>query len=820
MFDGKKTFIAQLSLVTLLVSQVSSLAYAQTTGPFSDVGSNHPNVTAIQFMKDSGVFEGYPDGTYQPDRVLNRAEQLKVYMLLHGLDPAASEYKNCFPDVKEEWFARFVCFAKEQKWVQGYPDDTFKPGQEVNTVEALKMLGEIQGWDMTEPATPPYPDVPTGQWYTKYVAFAKNAGLLGTTGNIKPAGGLTRAATAELLFRSLAVYALGETAYSADLVDEILDVDVAQLPPPPSLAGAAPVAEFGDAPESGAAGYAGSFSTVQAAFPTLFNTSNSSMEGAHALDSSMEWLGVSVSDETDADDSSDPDGTMNLDNADGFDDGVKGLNISLVSIPPPATLTVDVTVDESAPAGPRYLNAVIDLNMDGKWKGHAAGGEQEWVVKNYVVNVAPGSTQTVTTDEFAYSNGWLLTPTSWMRVVLSREPLSVSSFGTNGWDGSGEFEYGEVEDYYIQLPNWNDGEGGPGGRAGGGRGLVWGKPAPVMTCPRKVVFPTGIDTVRFMCQVSNFGGPGDVQYDLWPIVAGVMVAPVTGVLNLATAPPGFPPFGVVGNPKFVWLTATKGTTPSTWGYTVVGIDPLSTVKDSVIDLGLVPGDSDEGYEAGDIEDIESWAAQLNDYYLFGGGWDGVLITDATFLVVDDASHDYHFRGVPHVRFPEGQVTDVMYDWSSPSACGLLDWDETTGVVDWTFDSAEADECMEGGIKLTVGDGDNIDDMVFGAAVWMDEAISTPVNEPPVIEGLEAVWTNNAEDDPHMYQLYLTASDPDDDSLTYNWTNVSCGSFNTGTSSSMVGWQYPLASMAACSSAQVTVQVSDGTDTTQKTLSIF
>lgn len=799
---------------------------AQNGGPFPDVASDDPNVTAIQFMKDNGVFEGYPDGTYQPDRVLNRAEQLKVYMILHGFDALADAggYSNCFPDVKDEWFARFVCYAKSRGWVEGYPDGTFKPAQEVNKVEALKMLGEIQGWNMTIPTEPPFDDTPANEWYSKYVAFAKGANLFSMkSGNFNPAEGLTRSSTAELLFRSLAVYALGEDAYSADLDSAILAIDVNNLAPN-VLPGVAPIAEYGDAPESGPAGYAGGYSVVDAAFPTLYNTANSTGYGSHALDSSMEWLGEDYSYEDDADDSADPDGVMNLVNTDAFDDGVKGLNIKLVSIPPPATLTVDVSVDASAPNETRYLNAVIDLNMDGTWGGHAAGGEPEWVVQNMPVNVTPGTTETITSGEFAYSHGWILTPTTWMRVVLTRDPVDASALGADAWDGSGAFEYGEVEDYYIQLPDFNDGAGGPGGPHNGGRGLVWGKPAPVMLCPQKVLFPPNVNQVFFRCMVYNFGGAGNNAYALWWIVGNVFVNPVAGQINMPTAPPGFRGFGVVGNPSALWFNAWKlGAVqkPSTWGYNIVGIDPesLVNVDDGTVDLGLVPEDKDEGYEGGVIEDILSWADQLDDYYLFGDGeWSGPLIVDATFLEMDNApAGQYHFVGVPHVRCSEGECGSMSYTWSSPTACGLIDWNQGTGLLDWSFEDAEATECLENGLDLIVSSETGEDSMSFYDAFLAHDALT---NNPPEVMGIEAQWLNNMEDDPHMYNLMLTASDADNDPLTYNWMSVDCGSLTGGTDQQTAQWEYALADMGQCSSAQVTVEVSDGIDTVQETLSIF
>src|SRR6185295_10570076 len=65
-------------------------------------------------------------------------EFLKI--LLESRGEVTSDMKNCFPDVQEEWFAKYVCLAKSEGIVGGYPDGTFKPNQSINFVEASKML--------------------------------------------------------------------------------------------------------------------------------------------------------------------------------------------------------------------------------------------------------------------------------------------------------------------------------------------------------------------------------------------------------------------------------------------------------------------------------------------------------------------------------------------------------------------------------------------------------------------------------------------------------------------------------------------------------
>ena len=52
-------------------------------------------------------------------------------------------YENCFEDVEDEWFAPYVCYAKEKGWVTGYPDGTFKPSNNVKFGEAFAILGRI-----------------------------------------------------------------------------------------------------------------------------------------------------------------------------------------------------------------------------------------------------------------------------------------------------------------------------------------------------------------------------------------------------------------------------------------------------------------------------------------------------------------------------------------------------------------------------------------------------------------------------------------------------------------------------------------------------
>ncbi len=136
----------------IVVSNTASAA------SFADVPTTYEYSDAVTFLLDEGVVQGYPDGSYKPANTINRAEFVKI--VLESAD-IAPEGGYCFPDVTDQWFAPYVCKAKAEGLVQGYPDGTFKPERPINFVESGKVITE--GLDI--PADDTYQDA----WYHKYV---------------------------------------------------------------------------------------------------------------------------------------------------------------------------------------------------------------------------------------------------------------------------------------------------------------------------------------------------------------------------------------------------------------------------------------------------------------------------------------------------------------------------------------------------------------------------------------------------------------------------------------------------------------------------
>lgn len=124
---------------------------------FSDVGEWDTTFKAIDYLREEGIVVGYDDGTYGIDKNINRAEFLKIVMEVTDYD---LEGENCFPDVTDQWYAPYICAATDLGFVDGYPDGTFKPGNDINFVEASKIVTNVLGMELVEDDQ---------EWFSPYV---------------------------------------------------------------------------------------------------------------------------------------------------------------------------------------------------------------------------------------------------------------------------------------------------------------------------------------------------------------------------------------------------------------------------------------------------------------------------------------------------------------------------------------------------------------------------------------------------------------------------------------------------------------------------
>ncbi len=200
-----KFLVASTLLLSLLVFSIPATTNADA---FSDVSPDDYHFVAITYLKENNIISGYDDGSFKANQKINRAEALKMLMLavnpnLSLSTPTESPFTDTPADA---WFTPYLIEAKDKGVISGYDDGSFKPDQNVNLVETLKMyLESFDNIIYPDPAPYLFADTPYDAWYTSYTAYAAQRGLLEihSTNEIYPDMEISRGYLAEIIYRMI-----------------------------------------------------------------------------------------------------------------------------------------------------------------------------------------------------------------------------------------------------------------------------------------------------------------------------------------------------------------------------------------------------------------------------------------------------------------------------------------------------------------------------------------------------------------------------------------------------------------------------------------
>ncbi len=171
---------------------------------FKDVPVGYWAKGPIESLAAAGIISGYPDGTFQPEKTLSRAELCTLLMKTKEPKSGKTE-KPAFKDVSEKhWAASYIAQAAGEGMVGGYPDGTFRPNQSLTRAEAVKILVAFAGIKTAKVTERPFPDVAVTHWATPFISAAKNAGILDYLAgkDFVPNRELTRAEAAEMISKA------------------------------------------------------------------------------------------------------------------------------------------------------------------------------------------------------------------------------------------------------------------------------------------------------------------------------------------------------------------------------------------------------------------------------------------------------------------------------------------------------------------------------------------------------------------------------------------------------------------------------------------
>ena len=135
---------------------------------FSDLDKSLWCYKEVEMLYNIGSINGYGDGTLRPNAPVTRAEFAAWAARWSGLD-YSGEAK--FSDVTtDHWAYGEINAAVAAGWVDGYPDGTFKPDQNIERVEVMKLVNRMVNRSITTEALEklgavnPYTDLVTTHW--------------------------------------------------------------------------------------------------------------------------------------------------------------------------------------------------------------------------------------------------------------------------------------------------------------------------------------------------------------------------------------------------------------------------------------------------------------------------------------------------------------------------------------------------------------------------------------------------------------------------------------------------------------------------------
>lgn len=150
--------------------------YDTTANAFSDVPSGRWYSAAVSTLSAMGVLSGYPDGTFRPDDSITRAELASVCVRFFRAPEAAVD---AFSDISGHWARNAINAAVQLGIVSGYPDGTFQPENNITRAETIQMVNNVLGRrpdkDHLLPGMVTFSDnLNTSKWYYAAIQEAAN----------------------------------------------------------------------------------------------------------------------------------------------------------------------------------------------------------------------------------------------------------------------------------------------------------------------------------------------------------------------------------------------------------------------------------------------------------------------------------------------------------------------------------------------------------------------------------------------------------------------------------------------------------------------
>ena len=135
--------ILSIILIIILILGVFANAYAAS---FPDMSKDYVLEEAVGLLQSYGVIQGYPDGTFKPDKSVTRAEMAKIVTVAAGWSEYSKNMTSVYEDMHGHWAESYVELANVLNIVKGISPTTYGPDNLIKFEEAYTMIIRLLGY--------------------------------------------------------------------------------------------------------------------------------------------------------------------------------------------------------------------------------------------------------------------------------------------------------------------------------------------------------------------------------------------------------------------------------------------------------------------------------------------------------------------------------------------------------------------------------------------------------------------------------------------------------------------------------------------------
>ena len=110
------------------------------TNRYSDVTRADWYNTAVSTLSSMGIITGYPDGTFRPNAAITRAEFAAIAA---RFDNDGDKTAAKFSDIATHWARDEISIAYNNGWINGYPNGTFGPQRDITRAETMTLVNRV-----------------------------------------------------------------------------------------------------------------------------------------------------------------------------------------------------------------------------------------------------------------------------------------------------------------------------------------------------------------------------------------------------------------------------------------------------------------------------------------------------------------------------------------------------------------------------------------------------------------------------------------------------------------------------------------------------